>query len=370
MASATAAAGAGASPVRLRPFKRVAVVGGTHGNETTGVYALRRFQKHPELLARDGIDVEYCLANPKAVREVRRFVDDDLNRQYSMARLRDDSLESYESVRAKLIEQRFGPKDSDRPHADFLVDMHTTTSRMGITMIFESQGVDPAALYVAKEVRRMLAGRTSAPVFILFADLERDGIPHTPSIARSGVAIEVGPVAQGLLRSDACEWMEQAALAVMDAIARLNTGEATASEAEAVPVFQNSRVKVPCPAGEDGSPLAVFHERLQDGDYRPLRKGDPIFRGLDGEVIEYDGRLGDTVFPVFVNEAAYYLPESGLGFALCHHATLPLPPIVTAEDGAARLSLPVPPADDAEAVAAAIEASDPWEAAKAAAATA
>jgi len=321
---------------------------------------LRKFQRHPELLARDGIEVEYCLANPKAAREVRRFCDDDLNRQYALDKLRDDSLATYEAARAKLIEHRFGPKDSDSPGADFLIDMHTTTSRMGITIIFESEGVDPACVFVGERVRALLAGRVTAPVFILYADLPRDGIPHTPSVARSGCALEIGPVAQGLLRADACDWMEASARAVMDALQELNSGVPTAAVPGGVGVFQNSRVKIPCPADGDGAPLAVFHGDLQDRDYRPLRKGDPIFVGMDGETLAYDGRQGDTVFPVFVNEAAYYLPESGLGFALCHRATLPLPSLVAADDGAARLSLPCPPPDDAAAAAAVIDATDPW----------
>jgi len=309
------------------------------------------------------VQVDYILANPKAVHSIRRFVDEDLNRQYSSERLEDDTLGSYEANRAKVLDRRIGPKASEFPAADFVIDMHSTTSKMGITIIFESEGVDPVALYVAEFVRRALAKEEGmAPVFILFADIPRDTIPHTPSVSRSGVAIEVGPIAQGLLRDDVCRWTEAAAGAIMDALLALNTDGVDASVfGSSVRVFQNSRVKIPCPSDESGLPTAVFHERLQDGDYRPLRKGDPMFRGLDGSVIPYDGRLGEVVFPVFVNEAAYYLPESGLGFALSHVATLPMITMRCREGGVGRVSLPSPPPDDAEAAAAAVEASpDPW----------
>lgn len=32
---------------------RVAIVGGTHGNEFTGVYLIKKWQKHPELLKKN-----------------------------------------------------------------------------------------------------------------------------------------------------------------------------------------------------------------------------------------------------------------------------------------------------------------------------
>jgi succinylglutamate desuccinylase len=294
------------------------------------------------------------------VASIRRFVDEDLNRQYTVERLADDSLGSYEANRAKVLNHRIGPKTSDTPAADFVIDLHSTTSKMGITIIFESEGVDPVALFVADFVRKALSKlEKMAPVFIMFADIPRDSTPHTPSLARSGVTIEVGPIAQGLLRDDVCRWTEAAAVAVMDALAQLNTSGVEA--AGAIPVFQNSRVKVPCPCDEEGLPTAVFHEGVQDGDYRPLRTGDPLFRSLDGEVIPYDGRLGDLVFPVFVNEAAYYLPESGLGFALSHFVTLSHPAMRCSPSGVSRASLPTPPPDDPATAAA---TPDPWSACK------
>lgn len=332
------------------------------------MFGLNRFRSKPELLARDGIDVEYALANPKAVAETRRFCDDDLNRQYSLEALRAEDSATYEAARARIMEQRFGPRSSETPKADFLIDMHSTTSRMGVTLIFESEGIDAATLFVCSYVQRELAGRIEAPVFILFASMPFDTIPHTPSLARSGVAVEVGPIAQGLLREDVSRWNEASVVAIMDALHAFNSGVPTLLHGPIV-TFQNLRTKIPCPADEAGVPTAVFHEALQDHDYSLLRKGDPMFRQADGGIVEYDGTHGDVVVPMFVNEAAYYLPQSGLGFAIGKRVTVHLPQLVASDDGAHRVCLPVPEADTDEDTVAALEGADPWADAAACCAT-
>ena len=68
----------------------------------------------------------------------------------------------------------------------------------------------------------------------------------------------------------------------------------------------------------------MFHPDLQDHDWRELRTGDPMFVRMDGNIDHYDGQHGDVVRVHFVNEAAYYLPSSGLGFELSMEAELPL----------------------------------------------
>ncbi|WP_339384169.1 succinylglutamate desuccinylase/aspartoacylase family protein [Microcoleus sp. LEGE 07076] len=38
-------------------IRRVAVVGGTHGNELTGVYLIKKFQQFPDWLKRSSFEV-------------------------------------------------------------------------------------------------------------------------------------------------------------------------------------------------------------------------------------------------------------------------------------------------------------------------
>lgn len=47
-----------------------------------------------------------------------------------------------------------------------------------------------------------------------------------------------------------------------------------------------------------------FDVSWEDQDWKPLHPGDPVFVSLDGKIITLDGDC--TVYPVFVNEAAYY----------------------------------------------------------------
>jgi hypothetical protein len=55
--SLSMAAATEADSLCFRPFRRVALVGGTHGNESTGVFVLRRLQSHPEVLSRSDMEV-------------------------------------------------------------------------------------------------------------------------------------------------------------------------------------------------------------------------------------------------------------------------------------------------------------------------
>jgi succinylglutamate desuccinylase len=50
----------------MNPIKRVAVVGGTHGNELTGIYLVKKFEQLPHLIQRASFASVTCLANPKA----------------------------------------------------------------------------------------------------------------------------------------------------------------------------------------------------------------------------------------------------------------------------------------------------------------
>ena len=52
----------------------------------------------------------------------------------------------------------------------------------------------------------------------------------------------------------------------------------------------------------------MIHPQLQFRDYQPLHPGEPMFLTFTGETILYAGAA--TVFPIFINEAAYY--EKGI----------------------------------------------------------
>ena len=56
----------------------------------------------------------------------------------------------------------------------------------------------------------------------------------------------------------------------------------------------------------------MIHPQRQGKDYEPIEAGDPLFLTFSGETIVYEGR--SIVFPIFINEAAYY--EKGIAMTL------------------------------------------------------
>ena len=63
-------------------IRKIAIVGGTHGNELTGVYAIEKLARFPERLRQYCFEVVTLLANPQAVAANRRYLDRDLNRSF------------------------------------------------------------------------------------------------------------------------------------------------------------------------------------------------------------------------------------------------------------------------------------------------
>lgn len=120
------------------PLRRVLVTGAVHGNELTGAWVVQRLQRQPAIAARPSVEsVETILGNPQAYRVMRRFVDVDLNRQFAAADLADIHLAGYETQRAKVLDARYGPKAVPSRAVDLVIDLHTTTTTMGITFIVE-----------------------------------------------------------------------------------------------------------------------------------------------------------------------------------------------------------------------------------------
>ena len=90
--------------VCLPRLSRVAVCGGTHGNELSGVYLVRELLKakkeamkkeeeeeeeqEEEEEKEEPVSVLMVLSNPRATQQCRRYVDTDLNRCFTHATLK------------------------------------------------------------------------------------------------------------------------------------------------------------------------------------------------------------------------------------------------------------------------------------------
>lgn len=73
--------------VSFPPLSRVAICGGTHGNEMSGVYMVREMQKRKVDQA-GSASITTVLSNPRAVDACRRYIDQDINRCFTDALLR------------------------------------------------------------------------------------------------------------------------------------------------------------------------------------------------------------------------------------------------------------------------------------------
>lgn len=279
----------------MSKIEQVAIVGGTHGNEFTGVYLYRHYQQKPQLVSRDSFTTELVFANPRAHAENRRYCDHDLNRQFTTADLANPELSSYEQSRAKAINQQLGPKHE--PRTDFLIDLHTTTSNMGTTLLLLQQG----------EIYRKLAAYVALnmPEVVIIRDqdeLPRDDHNMLATIGKYGVIVEVGPVPQAVLRDDVYQQSDQLTQHILDFLHLWNTDALPELPAMVNGFRYTECIKLPVDAL--GNRLGMVHQHVQDGDFQPLHPGDPLFQCFDGSVIYYEGE--ETVYPGFINEAAYY----------------------------------------------------------------
>ncbi|KAK9412579.1 aspartoacylase [Crotalus adamanteus] len=280
------------------PVRKIAIFGGTHGNELTGVFLVKSWQEDGAEIERAGVQVRPFLANPPAVEKCCRYIDCDLNRVFDSESLGRDLTDNvpYEVRRAQEINGLFGPKG--RPEAyDLIFDLHNTTANMGGTLILENSS-DCLAIQMCHYIQEaVLPDR--CPVLLL----EHPNLKYatTRSISKHPIGVEVGPQPQGVLRADILATMRNIVRHGLDFVAKFNAGqEFPPCTIEIYKLLE----KVDYPRNPKNEIMAVIHPDLQDRDWWPLNPGDPMFLTLEGRTIAYDGEV--TVYPTFVNEAAYY----------------------------------------------------------------
>lgn len=280
--------------------KRVLIVGGTHGNERTGVQVIRHLRNNPLELERSDFKAETLLANELAIDQNSRYLDQDLNRCFSRALLSKEP-ENREQSLAQTINRTFGPKGTGS-QTEWILDLHTTTANMGVTVVVQQH--DPLALDMALYVQQQMP-----EAVIFYEDNSSDDDPMLCSIAQHGMLIEVGPVAQGLLRWDVYEQTRTALSHALDFIGLQINGQVQLPSPRNADVYQFIE-KLHLPLDENGEICGMIHPHLQDRDYHELSPGEPIFILDSGETLSFN--YPETVHVAFVNEAAYYDQAHGL----------------------------------------------------------
>ena len=283
-------------------IKKVAITGGTHGNELTGVYLINKFKKNPKLIQREGFETVIMHNNLKAIRKCTRYIDKDLNRTFKTEDLNDPNKADYEDVLAKVINAKLGPKGSEHPNIDFIVDLHSTTSNMGLSIVIDegSKLTWQVAAYLKEMEPRVNIFRWKG---------DTKDVSFVNSIAKNGFAIEVGAIPQGVLRADLFFDTEKLIHHILDFIEKLNNKKFQKNYTS-IEIYDHIEL-LDFPRDEQGNIIAMVHPNLQDKDYIKLKKGDPLFITLEGESIVYD--KDEEIYPLFINEAAYYEK----GFAMC-----------------------------------------------------
>ena len=278
----------------MSKINKVAVVGGTHGNEFSGIYLLKKWQSDPLQLARESFSVDTVFANPKAYGENKRYVDHDLNRQFGIDDLANNELTSYEQTRAKAINQQIGPKG--KANSDFIIDLHNTTSNMGPSLILLQSDL------FNRQLGAYVKSKMSKAVVVFEDHTSVDEHLFLCSIAKQGVIVEIGPQPQSVIRQDVLDWMEAMTKHILDFVHLNNTNEVPELPASYDAYCYEETLKLP--EDEQGERIGMVHQSVQDNDFEPLRSGDPIFSLFDGTEIFWEGDY--EAYPHFINEAAYY----------------------------------------------------------------
>ncbi|NER84505.1 MAG: aspartoacylase [Leptolyngbya sp. SIO1D8] len=294
----------------MKAIRRVAIVGGVHGNELTGAYLVKKFQQYPALLQRSSFETLPLLGNPKAFDRRQRYVETDLNRCFSQASLNCAIPKTYEASQARSLHQRLGGKGIEgKQPTDFLLDLHSTTANMGFTLILVNEHPFNAKLaaYLSALNPKVRSYRWTTP---------GQESNFLSSLCELGFAVEVGPIAQGVLDATLFQETEALIQSILDYLDAWNQGQLPETPGQTV-VYQYLST-LDYPKDKNGDLQAMIHPQLQGRDYHPLNFGDPVFITFSGQTIPYSGEA--TVFPIFINEAAYY--EKGIAMCLTQKKVL------------------------------------------------
>ena len=294
----------GSQAAAAAPQGRVLVVAGTHGNESNAPWLLDAWRRDPRRAPCSGFAVEWVIGNPAARAAGRGYLERDLNRSFDPDLLQAVGPVPLEVERARQLLADCGP--SGATPCLVALDLHSTTAAMGNSLVV--YGRRPADLALAAALQADLG----LPVYLHEADARQTGylVERWPC----GLVIEVGPVPQGVL---APAIVQQTRLALESALAALERAAQGCLRLPPQLVVHRHLGSLDLPRHVDGSPAAVLHPQRLGRDWQPLRPGDPLFLDAEGGTHPYVAPAGledSTVWPVFLNEAAY--GEKGIALSL------------------------------------------------------
>ena len=275
----------------MHKVNQVLVVGGTHGNELSGIRIVEQWAELARRLNTSAIEFNTLLANPEAVDKRLRFVEADLNRQFSTQHLAQVN-HSKEAQIAQTLYKQFGPDSNAQP--DLVIDIHNTTSNMGTSLILLERNL------FNQQLARFINTVLPACHLLLEDDQSYADHPYLCSLGKSGVMIEMGAQPHGVCRADIFANSLKLLECIAEFLSLWNEQKLQPfAEASVYQFIEN----IHFPLDSNQQVTAMVHPSLQDNDFCPLSTGEPIFTGFDGKVQTWDE--AQTIYPHFINEAAY-----------------------------------------------------------------
>ncbi|MEL6441957.1 MAG: aspartoacylase [Cyanobacteria bacterium J06621_8] len=269
-------------------INQVLLSAGIHGNEKTGIYLIKKLQNASALISRNSFTPQTLLANHKAIELNQRYYEIDLNRCFAATKI-DNKPQLYEEQLAQKIYRHV--KESQ---VDFVLDFHTTTANMGLTLMLTSDR--PLNLQLAAYL-----AATNPLIKIVRSDqgLYQNRFRHLFPL---GFTVEMGAVAPNVIDPVWFSRAEQLVMQILDYIEKTNQGNQPPSPKNIL-VYSMSE-PIYFPTDYQGEIAGMVTPELHGNDYSPIQPGEIIFKRFDGENIAYQGK--NITHPIFINETAYW----------------------------------------------------------------
>lgn len=277
----------------MQKIKKVALIGGTHGNELSGIYLLKKWKQKKQLSSWSTLDITTKISNPRACEQSVRYTETDLNREFGDDDLKDMNKTGYESLLAKKLNMEFGPKGQS--NYDLIIDLHNTTSHMGACLMLLEK--DMLNIQLGAYVKKNMPNAN-----IYFQDnIEKKNRNFLISLAKNGITIEVGAQPNSVLQQETLELMETMTKHVLDFLLLYNeSAELTLPKTYEAYQYQEDLF---LPIDENGERNGMVVKSVDTRDFQPIQPQQVIMETFLGEPTVWHGDY--TAYPLFINEAAY-----------------------------------------------------------------
>ena len=269
-------------------LKKILIVSGTHGNEINPVWAVNQFRKQKNTIDYN-IEYKYIIGNPLAYERGCRYIDNDLNRSFDLIK-NNCNNSAYEIGRANFLVEKFGVNGSEP--CEIAIDLHTTTANMGTSIVMYGRREKDFCL------ASLLQHKFGLPIYLHEKDKKQTGflVEAWPC----GLVIEIGSVAQNFYDPKIINRFLIIISSLRDEINKLKNNQIQLPKGLIVHVHQGS---IDYPREKNGNINALIHPERINKDWKPIKKGYPLFMDMEGNTKTYRGH--DTIWPVFIGEVAY-----------------------------------------------------------------